>query len=999
MRIPRQLFVHGAIALALMAFAAGSLRAQTGTLSGQVIDGNTLQPLAGAQISIPARNIGSLARADGRFLIPGIPTGTHVVEFRIIGYAVQTQEVTIVSGQSVTANVEMQSQAIALEELVVTGTGVVTERRRLGQTVVAVDAATLSELPVRNLTEALSGRVAGLFTSAQGELGGSSPIVMRGAVSLSQRNDPIIYVDGIRIDNQASVFASVQTSPLDHINPSDIERVEVIKGAAAATLYGTEASSGVIQIFTKRGTVGAPTYTFEVEQGATRIDEGRIPGNWKWEPVEDKMYFNDPIKDVILRTGHRQNYSASVRGGTPAVQYFASGRWLSETGNVPVEIGKLQNSSGRIGLTFQHTEKLETQLNLNVTRNLTRAPYPNFGMTGVLLSDPANTNPGRPFGELFGSVKGSLAHKNRLTHNQIVASGLATYRWSPGIQSQVTVGFNEIEQEGITFVPKGGEARQADGRRDVRAERRTNITLEAKTSWQQEFGENLSSTLVVGGQSFWEDIWFRRSAVRAFAAPTLETLRGGATVTSLDETFEEVINAGLFAQEQIGLYDKLFLTGGVRIDGNSAFGEDFGFQVYPKGGVSWVVSDHDFWNIAAIDQFRIRGAIGTSGLQPGSFDAQRTWQPAPFLSGAVLPLNLGNPDLGPERSIEREIAAEFGLFGGRIGLEIVYFNQETKDALIAAPFPVTNGFIQKQLTNAGLLESQGWEISTDVTWIQGRNFSLRTNHQIATLDMNVADLGSIAPFRLQAGRRWSMIREGFAPGDVITAVKDPADPYRLTVPIEQVNSIHNIQPNNLKNTAGGDSLAFVGHSVPTLTGTSSLMADLPGGFSLSALFTGASGFIISNETEIIRESISVTPRTAAWDKELDDPSTSTARKQEIADEFGPEHHLILSNWMVPGDYIRFQELGVTYNVPQSLLQNIAGGISSAQLMLSGRNVWIWSKYINEMNRRGSSATGDPLMTDHDGERGDLTTQALVHNIDWFNFPAPRRISLRARVTF
>ena len=822
---------------------------------------------------------------------------------------------------------------------------------------------------------------------------------MRGTVSLSQRNDPIIYIDGIRVDNKASVFASLQTSPLDHINPADIERVEVIKGAAAATLYGTEASSGVIQIFTKRGTVGAPTYSFEIEQGLTDIDKDRIPGNWKWEPVEDKMYFNDPIKEVLLRTGYRQNYSASVRGGTPGVQYYASARWLNESGNVPVEIAKLQNSSGRIGLTFQHTDKLETQLNLNVVRNFTRAPYPNFGMTGVLLSDPANTNPGRPFGELFGSVKGSLAHKNRLTHNQLVVSSMATYRWTPDIQSQVTVGFNEVEQEGITFVPKGGEARQADGRRDVRAERRTALTVEAKTSWQREFSENLSSTFVVGGQSFWEDTWFRRSAVRAFAAPTLETLRGGATVTSLDETFEEVINAGLFAQEQIGLFDKLFLTAGVRIDGNSAFGEDFGFQVYPKGGVSWVVSDHDFWNIEGFDQFRVRAALGTSGLQPGSFDAQRTWQPAPFLSGAVLPLNLGNPDLGPERSIEREVAVELGLFGGRVGLEVVYFNQETKDALIAAPFPVSNGFLQKQLTNAGTLESQGFEISADVTWIQRRDFSLRTNTQIATLDMNVADLGAIAPFRLQAGRRWSMIREGFAPGDVITAVKNPADPYRLTVPIEQVNSIHNIQPNNLKNAAGGDSLAFVGHSVPTLTGTGSLIADLPRGFSLSALFTGASGFIISNETEIIRESISVTPRTAAWDKELDDPSTSTARKQEIADEFGPEHHLILSNWMVPGDYIRFQELGVTYDVPQSFLEGIVGGVSSVQLMLSARNVYIWSKYINEMNRRGSSATGDPLMTDHDGERGDLTTQALVHNIDWFNFPAPRRIALRARVTF
>ena len=151
---------------------------------------------------------------------------------------------------------------------------------------------------------------------------------------------------------------------------------------------------------------------------------------------------------------------------------------------------------------------------------------------------------------------------------------------------------------------------------------RTATTLDFKTSWSRDFqrGPDLHPA-GVGGQSFWEEEWFRTLGVRDFPLRQLATLPAGSQLLPPNETFQEVINAGVYAQEEVGLWNRLFLNAGLRVDGNSAFGENFAFQVYPKGGASWVVSEHDFWPFQSWDQFRVRAALGAAGLQPGAFDA------------------------------------------------------------------------------------------------------------------------------------------------------------------------------------------------------------------------------------------------------------------------------------------------------------------------------------------------------------------------------------------
>ncbi len=992
MRIPRQFFVHGAIALALMAMAAGSLRAQTGTLSGQVLDGSTLAPLSGTQVSILARNIGALARADGRFLIPGVPAGTHEVEFRIIGYALQTQEVTVVAGQSVTVNVEMQSQAIALDELVVTGTGVVTERRRLGQTVASISGAALEVSPISNVSEMLRGRISGMFGQPHGEVGAANRIVLRGGVSLTQRNDPLIYIDGVRIDNRIRRFSS----PLDQLNPNDIERIEVIKGAAAATLYGTEASSGVIQIFTKRGSVGDPVFSFMVEQGLNYLEPGRLRGNSGYNPVTKSVVFSDPFEEN-RRTGHLQDYSLSVNGGGAQVQYFASARMQREEDTQPSD--QLTNVSLRTGVNIQPLEKLQTRLDVMLVRSDIDRLGGGPGGTGkgnlpviTTLANPGTTDAVRVYGETWGTVAGYFQQIGEIGTDQLTVSGSAIYAWLPNVSSELTVGFNQVDIEEIGTIRQGTDAGDPDGLRGVYNEERTATTVDFKTSWQQDFGENLTSTFVVGGQSFWEDRWIREAAVRNFSSPALGTLRGGSTVTKLDEWFEEVINAGVYVQEQIGLWDKVFVTGGVRADGNSAFGQDFGFEVYPKAGVSWVVSDHDFWDFAGFEQFRVRAAIGAAGLQPGSFDALRTWQPNALINNlpAVSPLNLGNADLKPERSIERELGAELGLLGGRVGVEFVYFNQETKDGLLALPSPHSLGFGEPQLTNVAALKSSGIEASLNVTWIQRPNLTWRTTTQIGTLSQEITDIGGIQRFRIGGNRRQNYIAVGYMPGATLASVADPGNPYRVGVPIEQLSTLDEINPNFLKNAAGGDSLVFQGNPVPTTTGSFSSSLDLPGGFRVNAVFDGAAGFMMLCATCITRTAIKNEAWLAEWERELDDPSTSTARRQEIADEYGTTgNHRRFSDFMSKADYIRFAELGVTYQVPE----NITGGLgaSTMQVTLASRRLALWTKYKPSFGRSG--------FTDPGSSRLVPESAGLTMNMDDWALPPPQRFVIRVQATF
>ncbi|HEX2168369.1 MAG TPA: carboxypeptidase-like regulatory domain-containing protein, partial [Longimicrobiales bacterium] len=279
MQFPRT-FCRTILVAAVFAMSGAiALQAQqaTGTVRGRVVTANTARPVGEVQVSVPGTGRGTATNADGQFLLLNVPAGTHTIRAELIGYSPLEQAITVTAGETVTVELELSESAIALDELVVTGTAGGQERRAIGNVVTQVRAAEAVETAlIPNVQGLLNARASNVVVMpGTGMVGTGAKIRIRGASSLALSNDPLIYVDGVRVDNAQATGPSVQAfgssviSRWNDFNPDDIESIEVIKGPAAATLYGTEASKGVVHIITKKGKIGTPVWNFSMRQGAS----------------------------------------------------------------------------------------------------------------------------------------------------------------------------------------------------------------------------------------------------------------------------------------------------------------------------------------------------------------------------------------------------------------------------------------------------------------------------------------------------------------------------------------------------------------------------------------------------------------------------------------------------------------------------------------------------------------------------------------------------------
>ena len=967
----------------LIGFTSAFLFGQVGQLSGVVSSDN--EGLAGANVILEGTPYGTAANVAGEYFIDNIPTGDYTLTVTYVGYANESQEVTINAGEESQVNFSLRTSAINLEQIVVTGTGAPAKRKALGQTINVISSEDLNSGSVQTVTDALQGRIPGLVGANMGGQGGAARIRLRGTVSLTQRNQPLIYIDGVRIDNSMTDNASISTSRLNDIDPNNIERIEVIKGAAAATLFGTEASSGVIQIFTKRGIIGEPTYTFRTNQKIAKIDaKNRVDDNYGYDSDTRTIMTNNPA-EAYMRNSHQQDYSFSVRGGTPGTKYYASASWADHPGSQPKN--SVNKWSLRTALDFQNTEKLSTSIDISMTDNTMMAPMPWWGFWAeIMLCDPSNVSELRPYGGQDYTVDGALTwNSEEMTDNRLI-SAKVNYKWTDNIRSSLQLGLNDVLIKTTRFVPKGGAnpASPSKGARDRWHREKDIVTLDFKTNINYNISDKLVSSTVIGAQSFNEITNQQQVSVNNFPSAALSTLRGGSSVSNVDEYEETVINAGVFIQEQLALDDRLFLTLGMRMDGNSAFGEDFGIESYPKAGLSWVISEEPFWNFGAINQMRLRAAFGTSGLQPGAFDAQRTWQPSSGIENnqAVLPLNLGNKDLKPERSQEVEFGAEFTAFNDLLGVEVVYYNQKTTDALLPVSLSPSLGFLQSQLTNIGGMESKGLELSGNWVVFRKNAVSVKLEGSYSKIDQTVTDMAGVPPFRIEGRRRWSQIKEGYQPGAIIAPVHDPSNPWSTSVPIDQVTHRSQIYPNFKKDANGDDALEYIGNSSPTYTFTFGSTVKLSKALSLRALFRGEGDFLISRESELIRQNLGYNKVAADLAYALD-PANNVAleeRKKHI-EAYGMRHPNVFSDWMESGDYTKFQELSLIWQVPGDVASRF--GITAATVSLNARNLHIFTDFAGYIDPGGGR-----------GSRSEF-----LQNIDYMSGPSPIFYGVSINTTF
>lgn len=784
--------------------SAPPLQAQTGTgtIRGVARDEASGRPLDLVQITLVGTRVGPRTREDGAFVLSGVPAGTQRVQFARVGYGSVTRTVEVRAGETVVVEAALRETPLSLEEVVVTGTAAETRKRELGNSVASISAEELQVAPVFSTQDILSARATGVTVLANsGQPGAGGTIRLRGNNSISQGNNPVVYVDGVRIYSEngpVSLQSRQGVWAANDIPADQIERVEIVRGAAATTLYGTEASGGVIQIFTKRGSAGRPQWDWEMGLGWNEIGH--------YGPASDetglfiKRCSGDLLKDTNgnafvdptcparggwARQGFVQRYNMGLRGGTDNFTYSLSGNFNDEEGAIDTGSAATGGVSGNFA--FAPRSNLTFQWSTNYQKSTTRWVPDGNNAGGFTL----NVNRG-PFNNYKGGLAGEcvgvtitcvtngyvLDEDNRNRRDHFITGLTMNWNTTPEITNRVSVGYDYINSDDQNLRPFGnlrtplGFIWKVDWRH-------TKLTLDYAGSWRKAIaGDKLVSTFSWGGQYFRDQDFYTRIDGDDFSGPGNPTLKSAArgTIQSADRL--TVTTGGAFFQEMLGWRDRLFITLGGRVDGNSSFGEDFGLQFYPKVSGSWVVSESAWWPTGSVETFKLRLAVGESGKAPGAFDALRTWTPVAGDEGkpGFTPAQLGNPELGPERTREIEGGFDLSALDGRIGLEATGYIARTEDALIAVNYPPSEGFLSAQLENVGTIENRGLELALNASLLRTRAVDWNARVNLSLLRSEALDVGDV-PIDVGNG---AQVRNGYpVPGYWGRRIQNPdafADP-------------------------------------------------------------------------------------------------------------------------------------------------------------------------------------------------------------------------------
>ncbi len=754
------------LASLLLAFAAPQVLAQAGTVSGVVVD-RRVQPIAGAEVLIVGTQLRAMTDNDGRFRIGNVVGASVTLQVSRIGYRRLTSRGMTV-GEEV--RLVMSTSVISLDAIVITGTAGAVQKREIGNTVGTVDIIDAQQLaPAPDITAILNARTTGVsVVPGTGVIGAGPRINIRGQRSLSLSDQPLLYVDGVRVANTISGgptsqgFGAGVISRLGDFHPDDIESIEVIKGPAAATLYGTEASNGVIQIITKRGRPGRTQLTAIVRQGATWFAnaEGRIPHNFG-DPgtgpgagtiVEMDLLQQEKDRGTpIFATGHLQEYRLELTGGSSDVRYYLSGGYQRSEGIE--ETNLLDRFTMRTNLSATPAPTLAIDASLGVVRSkLNLADDIGFGSVfntmyalPVLLNTPKRG---------FLVMPPDAARKARVASQSLdrtTSSMKLTHTPTSWLTHRLTLGLDETLEDNEAVRPNlppdvaqflSPLSARGFKQAEFRSIRYTTVDYNATVN--ANVSDAVSSATSAGAQYYRKRTEYVSSSGTEFPAPGLTSSVANAVTFGRDD-FEVNTTVGFFVQQQFGLHNRAFVTAALRLDNNSAFGENFSLITYPKVSATWVINEEPFWNVGFVNALKLRMAYGQSGLQPESFAALRTFQ-AVTVGGdvaAVTPLFIGNPDLKPERSQEIEGGFETSLFDDRVGIDFSVYYTKTKDAILLRNQAPSLGFPGAQFINIGALRNQGFEVQVAASLVRAQKVDWNLGFTFSQNDNEILDLGDI----------------------------------------------------------------------------------------------------------------------------------------------------------------------------------------------------------------------------------------------------------------
>ncbi len=794
----------------LMVFFVQSIFAQTKTISGTVTEKGSGNPLPGVSIIIEGTTIGGVTDFDGKYAINAEDFKDKSLVFSFIGY--KTVSVKLI-GEDQVIDIALEEDANALDEVVVIGSSLTQSRKKLGNAITTVKSEAMLKTSPVNITTSIQGKVPGAqITQNSGDPAGGFSIRLRGPSTIKGSSEPLYVVDGVVVSNLTTNVTNLNVNAGDaspgqnrmvDINPNDIDNINILNGAAAAAIYGSRASNGVVIITTKKGTNTDGKLklffksTFNINELRKKLPfnlrgeefetipnstlTGRLWPIFGFNPADNSLTpfrflstdkFNTTrydYQDQIFQTGTGTDNYFSLRGGNEKVNYMASVGYLSNEGIIR------NTKYNRFSARFNFGHKINDWISYDVGlyfANSSSDEKPDGNVFWSPINSVNITN--NVFDITQRDANGNLlaverTRVNPLTIietfditqdvNHFIPNLHLTVKPIKNITVDQIIGIDSYTQEGNMFIPiypypNVNPAYFNDGYKGFAKATVFNWNYDINVSYDNDINENLNSKTTAGYSFQSSKLEFRGNQGRGLDATNTPTIP--LQLNPIDSKLEIF---GFFLQETLSYKDELFLTLAGRIDGATNFDVNNRTNFYPKVSASYVLSNTGFWNDDSfINSARLRASYGEAGnltaISP--FERFGSFNSNDFLGNTTLQQNsrLGNEDLKPERTKEFEIGTDLSFFNNRASLLFSYYKQNIEDLIVSRVVAPSIGG-SSRTENVGTMENKGIEIYAKIspiktenfTWNVNFNFSSNKNKVLKTVggDITIANVAGAPP--------------------------------------------------------------------------------------------------------------------------------------------------------------------------------------------------------------------------------------------------------------
>ncbi len=788
----KRLLLYGLVLLIAVAFT-NIAQAQDRVISGKVTSAEDGNPLPGVNVVVKGTTVGTATGTDGTYKLQ-VPANAESLIFSFVGFL--NQEVQI--GNRSTVDVVLQVDQKILSEVVVTGYSTENKREITGA-ISSVKGDVIENLPMQSFDRAIQGRAAGvLVQAANGVPGGAIRVRIRGVTSISAGNEPLYIVDGVQLNNAGNTDF-VSSNPLAFLNPNDIESIEILKDAAAASIYGAQASNGVVLVTTKKGKGGKTNFNLNYQYGVVEpIKFMNVLNSQDWIKVRTEAIRNQnptlteaaalsaaltgirqpgnltaeqiaalPTYDwqrESYKTGIINNIELSASGGSDKTTFYLSGSYNKQDANV-LNVD-FQRATMRLNLNHKINNKLSFEQSINLSTINQRGPFgspnggsflgsPYFASPLILPTNPIRNEDGTYFGRpQDGGIAGILNQNviqvgeyNTIKNiiNQVVGNFKLTWNITEGLSFNSFAGIDYRVIKGENYSdPRNADAFAVRGRLNIENESIVNFTTNHTLNYMRTFARNHKVTGLLGVE-YRSDVRESFNQVNiTFPTSQFRTPQTGATPETVTGFWTGYKRAGAFGKINYDFKSKYLFSFTARYDGSSRFGANNKYGFFPAVSAGWLMSEENFIknNASWVDEIKLRASYGQTGNdQIGNFDALGLAGGGFNYAGAagIAPTQLANPSLRWERLSTANAGLDLSFFNRRLGTTIEYFHRKSTDLLLDQPVAWTAGYSNIS-TNVGEMINKGWEFSLNTVNLQIGSFSWRTNFNITLLENKVTKL-------------------------------------------------------------------------------------------------------------------------------------------------------------------------------------------------------------------------------------------------------------------